>query len=91
MSYIYVPYNHHASLDCVINFLLATSRATHNLYQLVKGHQNQLDDVEDTTEQLSQVFPCLSFWSISMSLLGGGGGGYFHVWVAGGISMSGLL
>ncbi|XP_005102044.1 coiled-coil domain-containing protein 42 homolog [Aplysia californica] len=29
--------------------------ATHNLYQLVKSHQNQLDDLEDTTEQLSQI------------------------------------
>ncbi|BFZ07572.1 hypothetical protein BsWGS_10611 [Bradybaena similaris] len=29
--------------------------ATHNLYQLVKSHQNQLDDVEDTAEQLSQI------------------------------------
>nr|KAI8747605.1 putative coiled-coil domain-containing protein 42 [Biomphalaria glabrata] len=29
--------------------------ATHNLYQLVRSHQNQLDDVEDTTEQLIQI------------------------------------
>lgn len=29
--------------------------ATHNLYQLVKSHQNQTDDVEETTEQLSQI------------------------------------
>ncbi|XP_059161084.1 coiled-coil domain-containing protein 42 homolog [Physella acuta] len=29
--------------------------ATHNLYQLVRSHQNQLDDVEDTTEQLTQI------------------------------------
>jgi len=29
--------------------------ATHNLYQLVKSHQNQVDDVEETTDQLSQI------------------------------------
>jgi len=29
--------------------------ATHNLYQLVKSHQNQVDELEDTTEQLSQI------------------------------------
>ncbi|RUS83165.1 hypothetical protein EGW08_009065 [Elysia chlorotica] len=29
--------------------------ATHNLYQLVKSHQNQTDELEDTTEQLTQI------------------------------------
>ena len=44
--------------------ILRCSRATHNLYQLVKKHQKQAAAAEETTEQLTQVsyfcssFPC---------------------------------
>lgn len=37
-------------------FFFTNCRAAHNLYQLVKRHQKQAADVEETPEQLHQVY-----------------------------------
>ena len=42
-------------------------RATHNLYQLVKRHQKQAAQAEETPDQLNQVH-CLSLLSFSLSM-----------------------
>ena len=52
----------------VISFLFLF-RATHNLYQLVKRHQKQAAQAEETPDQLNQVYPSLSLISLSISCL----------------------
>ena len=43
-------------------------RATHNLYQLVKRHQKQAAQAEETPEQLNQVYSLSCYFCHSVPL-----------------------